>query len=211
MNKAHIVLLGDSILDNIKYVPDGKPVIEHLRQLIPGNWSATLLAVDGNTTVGVFAQSNGMPKDATHLVVSVGGNDAITYRPIFADSVMSVGEAMMRLSDIRLEFSQNYRRMLANVMRFKLPVAVCTIYDAIPGLSEVEKTALALFNDIILREAFTSRLPVIDLRLICNEEVDYSMISPIEPSHAGGLKVAKSIYSWVKGDGLQSSSVICGL
>ncbi len=188
MNKAHIVLLGDSILDNIKYVPDGKPVIEHLRQLIPGNWSATLLAVDGNTTVGVFAQSNGMPKDATHLVVSVGGNDAITYRPIFADSVMSVGEAMMRLSDIRLEFSQNYRRMLANVMRFKLPVAVCTIYDAIPGLSEVEKTALALFNDIILREAFTSRLPVIDLRLICNEEVDYSMISPIEPSHAGGLK-----------------------
>ena len=83
MNKANIVLLGDSILDNIKYVPDGKPVIEHLRQHIPSSWTATLLAVDGNTTVGVFAQTNGILKDATHLVVSVGGNDAIAYRPFF--------------------------------------------------------------------------------------------------------------------------------
>lgn len=37
----HLVLLGDSIFDNAAYVPDGTPVIQHLRQIIPADWQAT--------------------------------------------------------------------------------------------------------------------------------------------------------------------------
>jgi len=50
-----------------------------------------------------------------------------------------------------------------------------------------------LFNDVILREAIRARIPVIDLRHICTLPSDYSALSPIEPSSAGGMKIAKAI------------------
>lgn len=53
--------------------------------------------------------------------------------------------------------------------------------------------ALALYNEIILEEAFKAKVPVIDLRLICNESADYSHLSNIEPSHTGGGKIAQAI------------------
>ena len=44
----HIVLLGDSIFDNAAYVNGGPEVIEQLRSILPQDWQATLLAIDGN-------------------------------------------------------------------------------------------------------------------------------------------------------------------
>jgi hypothetical protein len=54
-------------------------------------------------------------------------------------------------------------------------------------------TALAMFNEVILREAFNAKIPVIDLRLICSEFSDCSEISRIEPSAAGGEKIVQAI------------------
>jgi hypothetical protein len=54
-------------------------------------------------------------------------------------------------------------------------------------------TALAMFNEVILREAFDAKIPVIDLRLICSESSDYSEISPIEPSASGGENIVRAI------------------
>lgn len=109
------------------------------------------------------------------------------------EPVKLVGEALLHLSGIRENFRRNYRQMLWQVLEINLPVAVCTIYNVIPGLGEMEKTALALFNETILQEAFAARVPVVDLHLICNEVDDYSLLSPIEPSHSGGRKIAQAI------------------
>ncbi len=46
---GHVVLLGDSIFDNAVYVPGEPSVIEHLRRILPRDWDATLLAIDGAT------------------------------------------------------------------------------------------------------------------------------------------------------------------
>jgi hypothetical protein len=59
---------------------------------------------------------------------------------------------------------------------------------------------LALFNDIITREAFARRLPVVDLRLVCNEDADFA--NPIEPSVPGGAKIAATIAHLVTEHGL---------
>ncbi|HUG90419.1 MAG TPA: hypothetical protein VML55_06280 [Planctomycetaceae bacterium] len=67
------------------------------------------------------------------------------------------------------------------------------IYDRVPILDRTEATALCLFNDVIVREAFRARIPVLDLRLLCVEPKDYSDVSPIEPSAAGGAKIAAAI------------------
>jgi hypothetical protein len=56
---------------------------------------------------------------------------------------------------------------------------------------------LALFNDVITREAFKRRLPVIDLRLVCSEDTDFA--NPIEPSVTGGRKIAAAIAKFLVG------------
>jgi hypothetical protein len=83
--------------------------------------------------------------------------------------------------------------MLETLTDLKMHLAVCTVYDCVPGYEGISMTALALFNEVILREAFAAKVPVIDLRLICSEPSDYSEISPIEPSAAGGEKIVQAI------------------
>jgi hypothetical protein len=190
---GHVVLLGDSIFDNARYVPDRPPVIEQVRHDLPAGWKATLLAVDGNITEDVATQMNRLPPDATHLFVSVGGNDALGESGILDQPTNSVRGALEQLQGIGEAFQTRYQDMLRAVLAPGKPVTVCTIYDAIPGLEPADRTALALFNDVILRLAFGAGVAVIDLRLVCDKADDYSPVSPIEPSVIGGAKIARVI------------------
>jgi lysophospholipase L1-like esterase len=190
---GHVVLLGDSIFDNARYVPDRPPVIEQLRQVLSREWKATLLAVDGNITEDVADQLKDLPHDATHLVVSAGGNDALGESSILSEAASTIGEALGLISEVRARFRISYRSMLKVICERGKPAAVCTVYDLIPGLGPAEQAALAGFNEIIMREAFSEGLPVIDLRLVCDRQADYSHVSPIEPSAVGGAKIARVI------------------
>jgi hypothetical protein len=190
---SHVVLLGDSIFDNGRYVPGGPSVIDHLRRCLATGWRATLLAKDGAIASDVVRQLDDLPPDATHLVISAGGNDALSTSVILHERADSVEEVLSRLSDIHEEFQRDYRAMLARVMHHGKPIAVCTVYDAIPGLDRRDRTGLCVFNDVILREAFRIGMPVLDLRLICADRDDYAATSPIEPSAVGGGKIARAI------------------
>ena len=155
-------------------------------------WRASLLAVDGHTTEDVPNQLRQLPADATHLVVSAGGNDALGESGILGETACTVGEALGLMNDVRERFRRSYQAMLRALAAAGKPAAVCTIYDAIPGLGPAELTALAGFNEVILREALAAGLPVIDLRLVCDQPSDYSHVSPIEPSMTGGAKIVRA-------------------
>ncbi|HYG91795.1 MAG TPA: SGNH/GDSL hydrolase family protein [Azospirillum sp.] len=194
----HVVLLGDSIFDNAAYVAGSPDVVEQLRACLPAGAKATLKAVDGAVTDGVARQLQGLPPDATHLVVSVGGNDALGHSGILDEAARSVAEVVGRLADVRESFAQDYRAMLDAVTACGLPTAVCTIYDARypdPLRQRLVVTGLSIFNDVIMREAFARGLPLIDLRLICGEDADYA--NPVEPSAQGGAKIAAAIAAMV--------------
>lgn len=194
---THIVLLGDSVFDNAAYVRGGKDVVTHLRSLAPEGWRATLAAVDGSVVLDVPRQLEGVPDDATHLVVSTGGNDAL-MRARFQEGARRAVEVLDWLAEVAEGFESDYRRML-DVLRSKgKPAAVCTIYfpsreDA--HVHRLARTVLAPFNDVITRAAFGAGLPLIDLRLVCNEDSDYA--NPIEPSETGGAKIARAIVTLV--------------
>jgi hypothetical protein len=126
----HVVLLGDSILDNGAYVGGGPDVVHQLRGVLPKGARATLAAVDGSVASGVRLQLQIAPTDATHLVVSAGGNDALHYANVLKETAGSVSEALEKLAAVREWFVQDYRAMLDDVQGRGLPVAVCTIYDA---------------------------------------------------------------------------------
>ena len=163
------------------------------RRPVPAGWVATLLAVDGNVTTDIATQMTRLPSSATHLAMSVGGNDAIRASGILQQTTTTVDAALTTFADELDIFRNNYRKALTALLAASKPAMVCTIYDAVPNLTRSKKTALAFYNDIIIREAAHQGLPVIDLRSICNDLSDYSSISSIEPSDSGGAKIADAI------------------
>jgi lysophospholipase L1-like esterase len=195
-----VVLLGDSIFDNAAYVTAGAPdVIQQVRQRLPSGSEATLAAVDGSMMRDTREQLRRLPAEATHLVVSVGGNDALHSSDFLAAPARSTAEALLGLSDIAEEFERGYLAMLAEVLARGLPTAICTVYyPRFPeaALQRMAVTALTVFNDCIIRAAFVHGLPLLDLRLICTEEVDYA--NPIEPSAQGGEKIAQAVVEAVE-------------
>ena len=207
----HLVLLGDSIFDNASYVPGGAPVVEQLRRRLPRGARATLLAVDGAVCASVGPQLRRLPDDATHLFVSVGGNDALGHSGVLEEVDRPAGEVVAALTDVQQTFRHEYRAMLRAVLGAGRPAAVCTVYDAVPGLVSEAVTLLSLFNDVIVREAAREGLAVLDLRLICDEPRDYSTVSPIEPSEQGGHKIVERIvYALTVHDWGRRDSVVYG-
>jgi lysophospholipase L1-like esterase len=197
----HVVLLGDSILDNAAYVRGGPDVVAQLGALLPPGWRATLAAVDGAVIAGVARQLARVPADATHLVVSAGGNDALGHADILDRRASSSAEVLDRLADALASFERDYRALLPAVLARGLPVTLCTIYNGNlgPPAQRRATVALAVFNDAIHRLAVEHALAVIELRLVCTEPADYA--NPIEPSVQGGAKIARAIVRALTGAG----------
>ena len=190
----HVALLGDSIFDNAAYTNGGPDVVTQLRELLPAGWHATLGAVDGATTEDFATQVDGLPDDVTHLVVSLGGNDALGHVDLLDRRVHSAAEVLAELAHAAARFEKRYRRAIDELREQRLPTTVCTVYNGnFPDadFQVLATTALSVFNDAILRVAFEHCLDVIDLRLVCNEPQDYA--NPIEPSSRGGAKIASVI------------------
>ncbi|MGA0594904.1 SGNH/GDSL hydrolase family protein [Enterovirga sp. CN4-39] len=194
----HLVLLGDSIFDNKAYVGSGPDVAAQVRDDLPKDWQVTLCAVDGATVGSVGSQLARVPADATHLVLSVGGNDALGYSAVLGRPARSFAEVLETLGELSRSFERDYRGMLDLVLARRLPTAICTIYNPNypdPARQRLSVSALAHMNDPIVRIAIEKALPLIDLRLVCTEPADYA--NPIEPSSRGGEKIAAAISALV--------------
>ena len=206
----HIILAGDSIFDNGNWVPGDPDVATQVKNLFDIKDKVTLLAVDGDIINGVADQLKSLPDDATHLFISVGGNDALGVLGEMQTTVPSIAEGFLHFHKIRKEFERMYQAMLSNALSYNLPTTVCTIYRPclahrnafrLSGYSEsdltsdqqqkVANTALPIINSIISKEAVKAGAPLIDLRLIFDDAADYA--NPIEPSAVGGMKMAKII------------------
>ena len=196
----HVILLGDSIFDNERYTAGGPAVIRQVRSLLPAGWQASLLAIDGSVAADVPRQAARIPADATHLVLSAGGNDALREISIIETRVASAGEALGLLANVADTFGRNYREAVEACLRPGLPLALCTIYNGCfpdPIFQRVASIAVMVFNDVIIRTAIENALGVIDLRAICSTPEDYA--NPIEPSSVGGEKIARAIVALVTG------------
>jgi len=204
---GHIALLGDSIFDNSAYTRGAPDVVTHLRGILPTGWRASLLAVDGSTSQDLQDQVSLVPPDATHLIVSVGGNDALLNSDLLDTPVASTREAFLLLGVRATRFEHDYRAAIQSVLALKRPTTCCTIYNGNLGPHEapVARVALMAFNDVILRVVREFGLGTIDLRLVCTSPDDYA--NPIEPSDLGGQKIARAITAAVgnSADGLAST------
>jgi hypothetical protein len=194
---VHVVLLGDSIFDNAAYVPRGADVSTHLRARLGDAGSLTMLAVDGAVIDGVHAQLRSIPGEATHLVLSVGGNDALRYAHLLGNATLSGSRLLEEFAEGVSAFDARYRRLLGALVSRELPLVACTIYEGnLPAdVAKQAAAALGMFNDIVYRRCTEAGVRVIELRNVCTEPSDYA--NPIEPSDLGGRKIADAITSVV--------------
>ena len=175
-------------------------MVRQLQHLLPANWFADLLARDGAVISDIPSQLGSLPTGTTHIVISIGGNDALMASAVLDQGTTSVAAALNMLNDVRETFRTAYVGMLDEVVALRIPVAVCTIYDPLYSDAfrrKIASAALTLLNDVVTREAFLRDLILIDLRLICNEGADFA--NPIEPSSLGGAKIARAILRFLDG------------
>jgi len=203
----HIILLGDSIFDNLKYVQPEPDVATQLRQTVPAGWKVTLRAIDGAVTNDVISQLADLPTDATHLVLSVGGNDLLGCAGDLLRTPVTVSsEAFLLLARVVGVFESMYRRLVEACLQTGLPLVVCTIYNgnfADQEFQAMARVAVAAFNDAILRLSVEQVLRAIDLRLVCALAEDYA--NPIEPSAIGGKKIVSAIWRTISSGKRQGS------
>jgi len=191
----NVVLIGDSTLDNGLYTDGGPSVPEHLEALLGSDGVVTMLAVDGNTTADVENSLSAVPKEATHLFMSVGGNDAMLRVDVLERAANSVSAALLELANVMEGFRDDYHRCLDAVLQLGLPTSICTIYNGAfeeeTGEQTVISTALCVFNNVIVQAGLDHGLTVVDLRRVCSRRSCFA--NPIEPNTEGGRKIAESI------------------
>ncbi len=194
-----MALLGDSVFDNASYVKPRTDVPTLLRQGLP-DAGVILLAKDGGRMADVPSQLAQLTARTTHLVISVGGNDALDRAGVLDATALDAADAFRVLADIVEVFEDGYRRMLGAVLRAGLPTVVCTIYNGWFESRDYQRRASAAvgaIDDVIFRAATEHRLTVIDLRRVCTQRADFT--HQVEPSEQGGAKIAAAIVKALDG------------
>ena len=107
----------------------------------------------------------------------------------------TVGLAFKEMQLVLDTFRRSYVKVLETALkRFEVGnLRVCTVYNGIPDLPTIARTALGLFNDIISEEAGLRGIGVIDLRVVCADPECYSDISSIEPSNHGAEQIVHAV------------------
>ncbi len=183
-------------------------------------------AVDGHTMRDLLdtqLSDEGL-NEATHIVMSIGGNDLL-QNISFLQMTAKLSEVMdkdarigkwgskeLNLSrnkvfeetyfEIIKPMQQEYESIVANLSNYRAKLLLCTVYegdlvdsDEFSDVIYSSKTMLSIFNDLVYRTAQKYNAEVLELRDIFVSSEDYA--NPIEPSHIGGEKLAKSILDWV--------------
>lgn len=207
----HVVLLGDSILDNAAYVRSGGDVTSMLRARLAAGHKATLLARDGAVIEGVHQQLRYLPEDGTDLVVSAGGNDALRATGVLTEPAGSVAAALGEILVVRDRFAALYGTLLDAVEGTGKRARICTIYDVwLPDVEQrrIANLALGVLNDVVTREAARRRLPLIDLRVMLTRQEHFA--NAIEPSESGGELIADAIVHSLRHDHAGPAAIYLG-
>ncbi len=188
----HVALLGDSVFDNKAYAKGKPEVAAHLRALLP-TWKVTLLGTDGSTTESFGKQLDRVADSVTHIVLSLGGNDALHQADLLDLPIRTTGEALDVFEERVGLFEVSYGYAVEAVLALGKATTVCTIYNGQfdEPTARRARMGVAMFDDAILRTALRFGLDAIELRLVCTEATDFA--NPIEPSGTGGRKIAQAI------------------
>lgn len=183
-------------------------------------------AVDGHTMRDLLDTqlSDAGLNEATHIVMSIGGNDLL-QNISFLQMTSKLSEVMDKDArigkwgvrelnpsrnkvfeetyfEIIKPFNSLYETIVEKLSNYRAKLLLCTVYegdlfgsDEFKNVFYSSKTMVSIFNDLVYKSSSKFKTDVLELRNIFVSSEDYA--NPIEPSHIGGEKLAKSIVEWV--------------
>jgi len=200
---VHVVLLGDSTLDNGRYLNLAKGELSVEKQLMKicmdRNWDMTVLAQDGSLLDDVRQRQVPLiPEGATHIVISASGNDLLSLlnQMVVANFTMrsmyaTIGTGLQQVAD-------DYRAVIDQLKKRGCHLAICTIYQ--PNFNHMFFKSLASFslglhNSRIKQISVDLDCSVIEFSSMFDSEEDFA--NPLELSTRGGSKAVENIAAFV--------------
>jgi hypothetical protein len=193
-NKS-VVLLGDSILKNNSYVPDGKGIdniLEERSLKNDKNNQIYSLAVNSSKIVDVYSQINKIPIDlnnkSTTIFLSSGGNDILSFYVDqhgdpndtgFLNTMMAAYKKMVKSIQTRMDLSK---------------IVLLDIYYPTSNQYAQYKPVLVKWNDLIANYARENSLGLLQISQYVTSSEDFTL--GIEPSEKGGEKIAQGILDY---------------
>lgn len=203
IQRVHVVLLGDSTLDNARYLnlAFGELSVEKqlARRCAEKNWLLTVLAQDGSLLEDVLQrQLPKVPENATHVVISASGNDLLALLNQMVVAKFTLGSMYSAIGEGLKQVSQRYRGLIHNLRSLGCHLACCTVYR--PNFNHVFFKSLATFslglhNSRLMQIAQDFDCSVIDLANMLEGQEDFA--NPLELSTRGGSKVVENIAQFV--------------
>ena len=146
----------------------------------------------------VASQLKQLPADVDLVVLSIGGNDAMTHVDLLEQPTKSSGDTLDALVGMVDDFAAGFDPVAKSVRDRSPRLVVCTIYEPpLVGLNTASRARvlLTLLNDHILRTAYRWGLDVLDLRAICTIPEDFTQ--QIAPSATGAAKIGRAMKKWL--------------
>ena len=187
-----IVLLGDSILKNNSYVPDGKAVDNIIEERVlknDKNIELYSLAENNSKIVDVYSQINKIPLDinnkSTNIFLSTGGNDILSFYidqhgdttdTGFLNTMLAAYKKLVKSIQTRMDLCQ---------------IVLLDVYYPTSNQFAQYKPILEEWNKLIAEFASINNLQVINISSILTHSTDFTL--NIEPSETGGEKIADNI------------------
>ena len=183
-NDNYVILMGDSVLNNANYVPEGKSVVDILKTKLS---NVLNVSKDGATISDLYGQLDKIPtklnKAETYIFISAGGND-----------ILSKGSSLSN-ADIRKLFN-SYMDFL-KALRIKLGSAkinIMNLYLPVNPRYQSYKESIDQWNQLIDENSskIGEMYNVVDLYSLLTTPEDF--IYDIEPSESASEKIANLIY-----------------
>jgi hypothetical protein len=190
-----IVLLGDSILKNNSYVPNGKAVdniLEERSLKNDKNIELYSLAENNSKIVDVYSQINKMPLDinikSTTIFLSSGGNDILSFYVDQQGDTSDTGFLNTMLAD--------YKKLMKSIQtRMDLcQIVLLDIYYPTSNQFTQYKPILEQWNSLIADYARENSFGLLQISHVVTSDDDFTL--GIEPSEKGGEKIAQLILDY---------------
>ena len=190
-----IVLLGDSILKNNSYVPNGKAVDNILQERSlknDKNIELYSLAENNSKIVDVYSQINKIPLDinnkSTTIFLSSGGNDILSFYVDQQGDPTDTEFLNTMLAD--------YKKLIKSIQtRMDLcQIVLLDVYYPTSNQFVQYKPILEQWNSLIATYARENSLGLLQISQIVTSNDDFTL--GIEPSEKGGEKIAQSILDY---------------
>ena len=180
-NNNNIILMGDSVLNNSNYVPEGKSVYDNLKTRLNNILN---VAKDGATINDLYLQLDEIPielnNSETFIFISAGGNNILNKQ---------TNTDINQLFNSYMEFLNALRVKLSNVK-----INIMNLYVPANPRFQPYKKYIDQWNNLINKNSSNvgEMYNVVDLNSLLTNSSDF--VYDIEPSESGSEKIANIIY-----------------